>query len=74
MAWPTPVCTQPTPTIELEPIATITPLPPGTISVVIQDVLFPGDVTSEAVVIFNAGTALDMEGWLLSDEQGNIKT
>ena len=57
--------------MQLTPIATVTPLPPGTISVIVQDVLFPGDVTREAVVIVNQGSTLDMEGWILSDEEAN---
>jgi LysM repeat protein len=68
---PTPTVPAPTSTLELTPIATVTPLPPGTISVVVQDVLFPGDVTREAVVIVNQGSTLDLEGWSLSDEDGN---
>jgi LysM repeat protein len=72
----TPTPTEPVPTlaIELTPIATVTPQPAGSVDVVIQDVLFPGDVTREAVFIVNQGARLDMQGWTLSDENDNVYT
>ena len=72
----TPTPTEPVPTlaIELTPIPTVTSQPSGEVSVVIQDVLFLGDVTREAVFIVNEGAKLDMEGWTLSDEHGNEYT
>lgn len=68
----TPTPTEPVPTqaIELTPIPTVTPQPSGEVNVIIQDVLFPGDVTREAIFVINEGAKLDMEGWTLSDEQG----
>jgi hypothetical protein len=72
----TPTPTEPVPTqaIELTPISTVTPQPSGEVNVIIQDVLFPGDVTREAVFIVNEGAKLDMEGWTLSDEHDNVYT
>jgi LysM repeat protein len=68
---PSPTVPVPTATLELSPIATVTPLPPGTIDILIEQVISPGDVTREAVVIVNNGAALDLEGWTLGDEEGN---
>lgn len=70
-AFLSPTPPQATPTVQLAPISTVTSLPPGTILMVIQEVLSPGDVTSEAIVISNQGAALDLGGWTLADEHGN---
>lgn len=52
------------------PIPTTTDLPAGSVSVQIGRVLYPGDVTREAVEIVNKGTLVDLEGWSLSNERG----
>jgi len=51
-----------------------TPLPgAGERQVAISEILFPGDVTQEQVVITNNGSQLaDLLGWTLSDSDGNI--
>jgi hypothetical protein len=68
---PTPTVTPiPSPVIPT-PIPTPTPEPPGDIALTILEVRSPGDVTSEAVVIANTGAQVDLDGWTLSDEDGN---
>jgi LysM repeat protein len=75
-----PVCGIPTPTLTLTPIdtpiptrvvptpiPTATELPPGTIRMVIAEVINPGDITSEAIEIANEGSPVDLEGWTLSN-------
>ncbi len=79
-----PVCGVPTPTPTLTPtvtpipspviptpIPTPTPPPPGDVELTIREVRNPGDVTTEAVVVANLGSQIDLEGWVLSDEDGN---
>lgn len=63
----------PTPIIP-SPIPTPLPLPTGEVHLEISAVLNPRDVTSEAVVITNLGSRIDLEGWTLSDEDGNVFT
>ncbi|MBN8593510.1 MAG: lamin tail domain-containing protein [Anaerolineae bacterium] len=67
---PTPSNT-PTPT----PTATIT-LPPTAASaqVEIVEVVSGGDVTAEGVVIRNQGNSIDLNGWTLTDSEGNTYT
>lgn len=61
---PTPTVTPVSTRVIPEPIATATPLPPGTIRVQVVRVLNVGDVTSEAVEILNGGTSVArLEGW-----------
>src|SRR5574341_452455 len=48
------------------PIATASQLPAGTVSVQIERVVNPGDITREAVEIINIGTPVDLEGWSLT--------
>jgi hypothetical protein len=68
---PTPTNTPvPTPAIPT-PIPTPTPAPLGEVEVEIAEVRSPGDVTTEAVIIANLGSQIDLEGWVLSDEDGN---
>jgi murein DD-endopeptidase MepM/ murein hydrolase activator NlpD len=55
------------------PIATVTDLPPGAVDVYISRVLYPGDVTREAVEIVNNGSPVDLEGWVLRDKSGDNK-
>lgn len=75
-----PVCGIPTPTLTLTPTTTLIPtrvvptpiptateLPPGTIKMVIAEVINPGDITSEAIEIVNEGSPVDLEGWTLSN-------
>lgn len=79
-----PVCGVPTPTPTLTPsvtpipspiiptpIPTPTPPPPGDVELAIAEVVGPGDVTTEAIVVANLGSQIDLEGWTLSDEGGN---
>ena len=78
-----PVCGIPTPTVAPTatnttvptrvvptPIPTATEPPPGTVALVITGVLNLGDITSEAVEIFNPSSPVDLEGWTLSNERG----
>jgi len=54
----------PTPTVTLAPTATDS-------EIEIVEVVRPGDVTAEGVRIRNNGRLLDLEGWTLSDADGN---
>ena len=66
----------PRPTFNLTivaPTATLAPTAENA-QVVITEILNPGDITAEEVVIQNLGGELDMQGWTLSDGQGNIFT
>jgi LysM repeat protein len=40
----------------------------------ITEVLSAGDVTEEELLIVNEGGVIDMEGWTLSDQDGNVYT
>lgn len=51
------------------PIPTTTELPSGAVRVRISRVLYPGDVTREAVEIVNKGAPVDLKGWSLSNER-----
>ena len=76
-----PVCGIPTPTPTGEPtstsvptrdvpapIPTTTDLPAGSIDVHIVRVLYPGDVTREAIEIINDGSPVDLDGWRLTND------
>jgi LysM repeat protein len=58
--------------------ATATPLPTplpstGDLKITISEILAPGQVDQERVVISNVGERLaDMQGWTLSDNEGNV--
>ncbi|MBN1310793.1 MAG: lamin tail domain-containing protein [Anaerolineae bacterium] len=79
-----PICGVPTPTPTGEPtgasvptrnvptpIPTTTDLPAGAISVSIVRVLHPGDITREAVEIVNEGSPVDLDGWRLTNGEGD---
>jgi len=68
---PTPI---PTATLEIATtraiptaIPTATSQQGGRVTLVIERVLFPGDITREAVDIRNTGATVDLEGWVLTD-------
>jgi LysM repeat protein len=69
-----------TATAAAESGATATPLPTslpseGVLQVEIGEVIAAGQVDKEGVVITNTGTRLaDMQGWTLSDAEGNVYT
>ncbi len=71
---PTPTPQPPTAT----PTGTFTPLPvtpPATEPmVVIREILDAGVLADEVIFIFNGGRAVRMEGWTLTDVQGNVYT
>lgn len=69
-ATETPAATS-TPTVT----ATIT-LPPTAVDAQVQivEVIAPGDVTSEAVVLRNNGRNVNLTGWTISDAEGNTYT
>jgi LysM repeat protein len=79
VASPTVAPPSPQPTDTAQPLTpTPTPLPvtpPATEpEVVIRDILGAGVLADEAVLIFNGGRAVRMEGWTLADAQDNIYT
>lgn len=53
-----------TPTITLAPTAT-------NAQVEIREIFAAGDLTAEAVILFNNGRSVDLAGWTLSDLDGN---
>ena len=65
----------PAPTDTYTPMPTVT-IPPTTENprVEITEVLYPGDITREEVVITNLGGLINLEGWMLYDTQGNTYT
>ncbi len=58
---------------EIFPTATLVPTAVDT-QVEIVRVSNPGDVTNEAVEITNNGALINLEGWTLSDSEGNVFT
>jgi hypothetical protein len=75
------VLTTPTPApipsntpFELTRIAPTVTLPPTAVNaqVEIANVLFPGDVNSEAVELRNFGNVLNLQGWTLTNERGEV--
>jgi LysM repeat protein len=75
-----PPSTEMTATAAAEAGATATGLPTpvpsqGDLQVVITEIVGAGQVDQEGVVITNSGTTLaDMQGWTLSDAEGNVYT
>lgn len=61
----------PSPTMVLLPTPLPTPTPSGPPLVEIGQVLGSGDVATEVVVVRNRGGAVNLEGWTLSDAEGN---
>jgi LysM repeat protein len=73
-ATPTPT---PTPTISATPTPTPTAtLPPTAVNSQMQivQVVNPGDVTAECVVIGNNGRTVDLNNWTLRDSEGDVYT
>jgi LysM repeat protein len=59
---------------ELSPTSIPTLTPSGPSQVEIGQVLGAGDLETEVVVVRNLGGAVDLEGWTLSDAEGNTFT
>ena len=66
---PTPVTPSPAPATPTPatptPFPTETPTPPGPVQVRIQEVLAPGALEREGVVIINRGRTVNLQGWTL---------
>lgn len=56
------------------PIATATPPPGGQPAVTLRGVMNGGDLEAEVIVLINEGGRVDLQGWKLSDKQGNSYT
>jgi len=73
---PTPVTPSPTPVPPTPssptPFPTETPTPPGPVEVRIQEVLAPGELGREGVVIVNRGRTVNLQGWTLSAAGGDL--
>jgi murein DD-endopeptidase MepM/ murein hydrolase activator NlpD len=70
-----PISGLPTPTATETPPPTVTFTPSaGELKVIIGEVFSPGDYDDEMVVILNLGQPVLLEGWTLSDRQGNVYT
>jgi LysM repeat protein len=66
-----------TATAEVTPTPSITPtitLPPTAVDAAVQivDVIAPGDITAEALIIRNNGRNVNLTGWTLTDLDGNV--
>lgn len=59
-----------TPTATLIPTVTLRPTAESA-QVKISNVLSPGDVTDEEVILTNEGGLVDLQGWTLSDREGD---
>jgi len=67
---PTPV--PPTPTLATPTsFPTATPTPPGPVEVRIQEVLAPGELAREGVVIVNRGRTVNLQGWTMGAAGGD---
>ena len=61
-----------TPSSSSTPLPTLTPSGPSLIE--IGQVLGPGDLAAEVIVVRNLGGAVSLEGWALSDAESNVFT
>lgn len=64
-------------TVDLTPSVTPTlTLAPTAIDsqVTIQEIISPGDITREGLVLANTGNSVDLGGWVVSDSDGNVFT
>jgi LysM repeat protein len=68
---PSPVPPTPTPSTPT-PFPTETPTPPGPVQVRIDEVLAPGTLAREGVVIINRGRIVNLQGWTLGAADGKI--
>jgi LysM repeat protein len=66
---PTPTATEPLPS----PFPTSTPTPPGPVQVRVQELLAPGDLAREGVVIVNRGRTVNLDGWTLGAVAGELR-
>ena len=64
VSTPSPTPVTPTPSTPT-PLPTATPTPPGPVQVRIQELLAPGDLEREGVVLINRGRTVNLEGWTL---------
>lgn len=68
----TPTAVQPTPTvITPTPFPTVTATPTGPVEVRIQEVLAPGELLREGVVLVNRGRTVNLQGWTLGAVGGD---
>lgn len=71
---PTEASDEPSPTAPPLPTAPPTPTPTGPPLVEIWQVLGSGDLMAEVVIVGNRGGVVSLEGWTLSDAEGNAYT
>jgi LysM repeat protein len=62
-----------TPTPSLTPTVTLAPTAANA-QVEIQEIVGAGDITTEAVILYNRGATVDLTGWTLRDLDGNVYT
>lgn len=62
-----------TPTPSLTPTVTLAPTAANA-QVEIQEIIGAGDITTEAVILYNRGATVDLTGWTLRDLDGNVYT
>jgi hypothetical protein len=76
VSTPTPVTPSPTPESPTPdtptPFPTETPTPPGPVQVRVQDVLAPGELGREGVVLINRGRTVNLQGWTLGAADGDL--
>jgi LysM repeat protein len=72
---PTPPAPSPTPLpptpVTPTPFPTATPTPPGPVQVRVQELLAPGELAREGVVIVNRGRTVNLLGWTLGAAGGD---
>lgn len=68
-AAPSPLPLTPTPSTPT-PFPTETPTPPGPVEVRIQELLAPGELEREGVVLVNRGRTVNLQGWTLGAAGG----
>lgn len=62
-----------TPSPTLTPTVTLAPTAANA-QVEIQEIIGAGDITTEAVILYNRGATVDLTGWTLRDLDGNVYT
>ncbi len=75
VAAPTPITPSPAPLTATPttptPFPTETPTPPGPVQVRVQEVLAPGELEREGVVLINRGRTVNLQGWTLGRAGGD---
>jgi LysM repeat protein len=71
VSTPSPTPTTSTPSTPTR-LPTATPTPPGPVQVRVQELLSPGELEREGVVLINRGRTVNLEGWTLGPAGGDL--